>query len=297
MTPGLLADKVVVITGASQGFGLALARLCLTAGAKVLICGRTESDLMAAAGELETVGAGRVYAQRCDISSEEDVRELAATAERQFGLIDALVCNAAIQGPIGPFHHTEWSEWVRAIEVNLLGTAHCCHTFIPLLLKSPKGKILMLSGGGATKSRPFLSAYAASKVAIVRFGETLADELKSAGIDVNVIAPGAMNTRMLDELLESGPGLLGPDEYRDVLRQQANGGTPPELGSEMCVHLLSAAGDRVTGRLFSAPWDPWRHLGDFKEELSITDVYKLRRIVPAERGYAWEEMSNAGGKS
>ena len=84
------------------------------------------------------------------------------------------------------------------------------------------GKIILLSGGGATKPMPFLSAYAASKAALVRFGETLADEVRDAGIDVNAVAPGALNTRLLDEVLEAGPAAVGQAFYEQSLKQKAD---------------------------------------------------------------------------
>jgi len=134
---------------------------------------------------------------------------------------------------------------------------------------------------------PNLSAYAASKAAVVRFGETLAEELQAFRIDVNSVAPGALNTRLLDEVLAAGPEKVGAKFYAQSVKQKEQGGTPLERGAALCVYLASAASDGVTGRLISAVWDPWEKLRDYLDDLRGSDIYTLRRIVPEERGKKW----------
>ena len=114
--------------------------------------------------------------------------------------------NAGVYGPKGPIEEIDWSEWVQAIQINLFGTVLMCRTIIPHFRSRGYGKIINLSGGGATNALPRLSAYAASKAAVVRMTDTLAEELKDANVDVNAIAPGALNTRLLDEVLEATKG-------------------------------------------------------------------------------------------
>jgi NAD(P)-dependent dehydrogenase (short-subunit alcohol dehydrogenase family) len=284
----MLNGKRVVLTGASQGLGKAIAQAFLRKGASVLICARGASELERTHKELEETAPGRVFSQTCDVSIEADVDNLARYAKSVLGGVDALIANAGVYGPKGRIDEVDWAQWVDAIRVNLLGVVYCCRSFLPLLQKSPRGKIVILSGGGATKPLPFLSAYAASKAGIVRFGETLAEEVKPLGIDVNMIAPGALNTRLLDEVLQAGPESVGQQFYKAALKQRDSGGTPLELGADLCAFLASDATDGVTGRLFSAQWDPWQRLSEFKGELAETDIYTLRRIVPAERGKNWD---------
>ena len=93
---------------------------------------------------------------------------------------------------------------------------------IPHFKQNRHGKIIILSGGGATKPMPYLSAYAASKAGVVRFAETLAEEVKDFNIDVNTVAPGALNTRLLDEVLAAGPEKVGKAFYEQSLKQQTN---------------------------------------------------------------------------
>jgi NAD(P)-dependent dehydrogenase (short-subunit alcohol dehydrogenase family) len=288
-----LEGKRAIVTGASQGLGRAIAEALLREGARILICARGSRDLERTCATLEQVAAGRVHAKVCDVSNEREVDALAYHAESILGGVDILVANAGVYGPKGSIEDVEWSEWVHAIQINLLGTVYCCRAFLPLLKnvsgsQASRSKVLILSGGGATKPLPFFSAYAASKAAIVRFGETLAEEVKPYRVDVNMIAPGALNTRLLDEVLEAGPEKVGASFYEAAFRQKMSGGTPLELGAELCVFLASPAADGVTGRLFSAQWDPWRRLGEFSDELNGTDIYTLRRIVPADRGKNWD---------
>ena len=121
----------------------------------------------------------------------------------------------------------------------------------------------------------------------MRFGETLAEEVRGSGIDVNAVAPGAMNTRLIDDILAAGPARVGRSEYEEALRQQREGGTPLERGASLCVFLGSAASDGITGRLISAVWDPWETLPERRGDLEGSDLYTLRRIVPSDRGKEW----------
>jgi NAD(P)-dependent dehydrogenase (short-subunit alcohol dehydrogenase family) len=144
-----------------------------------------------------------------------------------------------------------------------------------------------LSGGGATAPLPFISAYAASKAAVVRLTETLAGELREHHVDVNAMAPGALNTKMLDEVLAAGPALVGESNYKKALKQKQDGGASLELAAGLCLFLASGASDGITGRLISAPWDSWKDLPAHREVLEKSDIYTLRRIVPGDRGLTW----------
>ena len=277
-----------MVTGASRGLGKCIASAFLREGATVLICARNASELEQARISLNHEAPGRVEAIACNVAVKTDLDALAAEARRRLGGVDILVANAGVQGPAGAVEDVDWDMWAETIAINLIGAAYCCRVFLPLLKAAKGGKILILSGGGATKPMPFFSAYAAAKAGIVRFGETLAEEVKPFGIDVNMVAPGALNTRMLDEVLEAGPEKAGEARYRDALSQQASGGASVDRAAALCVHLASDACTGVSGRLISAPWDPWQRLGEFKDELARTDIYTLRRIIPAERGKDWD---------
>ncbi len=282
-----LAGKRALITGASQGLGLRIAALFAQEGCDLLMCARNQKDLQDAHQHVSLNAPGRVFTKTADVSMETDVRALVVAAIEYLGGLDVLVCNAGVYGPKGPIEKVDWPDWVNAVNINLVGTVCCCRLFLPLLRNSRRGKIILLSGGGATKPLPFLSAYAASKAAVVRFGETLAEELRLAGIDVNSVAPGALNTRLLKEIIEAGPEKVGQAFYEASLKQKESGGTPLDTGAALCLYLASDESDGITGKLISAVWDPWQQFQEYQEDLQGTDIYTLRRIVPTERGFSW----------
>lgn len=285
----VLANRCAIITGASVGLGFEIAKKYLEAGASVMICARNEMLLDSAALALKPLaGVGQsVLALPCDISKLADVTALVGAALREFGRLDVLVNNAAVAGPCGGIENIDLSEWFRAIEINLLGSVLLSRAILPHFKKAAHGKIIQLSGGGATNPLPGLSAYAASKAAVIRFVETLAEETRPHHIDVNAIAPGALNTRMLDEFLAAGPERIGPAFYERSLRQKKDGGAPLGKGADLAVFLGSSSSDGITGKLISAIWDPWEELPNHLEDLNGTDIYTLRRIVPKDRGVAW----------
>ena len=285
-----LEGKVAIVTGANQGLGLAIARQYLQAGVRGLaICARGEAQLHEAAEELRSrCATGQsLLVQTTDVSKEADVRRLVDDTHAAFGGLDILVNNAGVYGPKGCIDEVDWAEWTRAIEINLFGSILMCRAVLPIFRAQRRGKIVQLSGGGATNPLPRLTAYAASKAAIVRLIESIAEEVRGEGIEANAIAPGALNTRMLDEVLEAGPARVGEEFFARALKQQASGGASLERAAELAVFLASSQSDGITGKLISAAWDPWPSLADHMDDLASTDIYSLRRIVPADRGRTW----------
>lgn len=284
-----LVGRAAIITGASQGLGAAVARAYVQAGASVMLCARDAAMLAKQQAELATIaGAGqKVLSMPADVSREQDVTALAARAVEAFGQVHILVNNAGIYGPMGCIEDIDWQEWVRAMDINLMGSVLMCRAVIGHMKKCRYGKIIQLSGGGATNPLPRISAYAASKAAIVRFAETLAEEVREFGIDVNSLAPGALNTRLLAEVLAAGPEGVGQDFYNRSLKQKETGGASLDRAAQACVYLAAGDSDGVTGKLISAVWDPWSELGQHLDDLRKTDIYTIRRIVPADRGKQW----------
>lgn len=286
----VLDGRGIVVSGGSTGIGLAVAHACVAAGAEVAICARSRDDLERAQGELQR-SAGqrrRVLAKAADVSQPGEVTAwidwLAGDGFPLAGLVNA----AGILGPAGALDETDVERWVETIQVNLIGTMLMCRAVLPFFRKRGYGKIINFSGGGATSPRPRFSAYAASKAAVVRLTENLAKEEEGNGILVNAIAPGAVNTRMLEAVLTAGVEQVGHAAYADALKQKQTGGAPAKRAADLCVKLLSAETDGLTGRLISAVWDPWEMLAAHKDELKGKDVYTLRRIVPEDRGLNWQ---------
>jgi NAD(P)-dependent dehydrogenase (short-subunit alcohol dehydrogenase family) len=293
-----LAGRHAVITGANQGLGLAIAEAYVAAGASVLMCARDETLLESARASVAARAqpGQRVEAERADVSNPADVARLFARAFALFPQLHVLVNNAGVYGPMGPTESVDWSAWVRAIEINLYGSVLPCRAVLPHFKQHLYGKIIQLSGGGATNPLPRISAYAASKAAIVRFAESLALEVREFGIDVNAIAPGALRTRLLDEVLAAGPDAVGPEFHARMVDTKAEGGAPLERGAALAVYLGSPESDGMTGRLLSAIWDPWETLARHRSELQGSDIYTLRRIGPKDRGHDWTASTGSGGK-
>ncbi len=294
-----LKNLNALITGGSQGLGKVIAEHFLREGANVVLCARSEKDLSVTRAELaQKFPSQKIAAKTCDVADETQVGALIAFALKELGSLDALVLNAGIYGPMGPTESVSITEWRRAIDINLFGVLLPCRAVIPHLKSGKRNaesgkqngankKIIVLSGGGATNPLPNISSYAASKAAVVRLGETLAEELRPFHVDVNMIAPGALATRLVDEVLAAGPEKVGAAFFEKNKGWKAKGAVPLELGANLAVYLASAESDGITGKLISAQWDPWKDLQQHRDELAKSDVYCLRRIVPEDRGKKW----------
>ena len=281
-----LSGRSSIVTGANRGLGLEIARAFVKAGASVLLTARDEALLHDAAEGLRTSARGnaqQVQTIAGDVSDAAFCADVVSRFRAVPGESSVLVNNAGVLCPTGLLEEADWAQWADTVRINLFGTALMCRAVLPLLREAGYGKIVNLSGGGATAPMPRFSAYAASKAAVVRMTETLAHELSGTRIDVNAIAPGALNTRMLDDVLKAGPEKVGKAYYERCLKQRDEGGAPPEKAAGLAVFLASARSDGITGRLISAVWDDWAELPARREELSKSDVFTLRRIIPEDR--------------
>jgi NAD(P)-dependent dehydrogenase (short-subunit alcohol dehydrogenase family) len=285
----VLSGKVAIITGANQGLGLQIAQRFLAAGADLMLCARNAVLLDQARSELlASASPGqKILAQAADVSVESDVQNVVKKALDQLKGCHILVNNAGVYGPKGEIDSVDWADWVKAIEINVYGSVLMSRSVLPHFKAQGYGKVIQLSGGGATNPLPRISAYAVSKAAIVRYAETLAEEVRGTGIDVNCIAPGALNTRMLDEILEAGPDKVGQVFYERSLKQKETGGAGLDKGAALALFLASSVSDGITGKLISAVWDDWEHWPEHLSELSSSDAYTLRRITGRDRGFIW----------
>lgn len=284
-----LEGRAAIITGASQGLGRAIAEAYVEAGASVMLCARDTASIEAVGRKLSARcrPGQKILTTATDVSKPNQVDALVAAAIRQFGKVHILVNNAGVYGPLGALEQIDWEDWVTAININLLGTVYPCRAILPHFKAAGYGKIINLSGGGATQPLPRLSAYATAKAGVVRFTETLSEEVGAWHIDVNVIAPGTLATRLLDEVVAAGPESVGDVLHARMVKIRNEGGTPLSLPAELCVYLGSAISDGLSGRLIAAVWDPWKTLHEHRRDLEGSDIYTLRRIVPKDRGQDW----------
>ena len=198
-----LKDQAVLITGAGRGIGKRLAIGFAAEGARVGLLARSQAELDLAKLEIEHAG-GTALRIRCDVRDYEQMSSAVERMRAVFGGVHILIAAAGIQGPIGSLVEIKPRAWAETVETNLMGTMHACRAVLPQMIEHRHGKIVVIGGGGAASPRPRFSAYAASKAAVVRFVETLAEEVRDFNVQVNCLAPGGTYTHMTDEILHSG---------------------------------------------------------------------------------------------
>ena len=272
-----LDGRVTVITGAGRGIGRAIALAYAREGAKVVLAARSESELQEAVDAVTEMGADAI-AVPTDVTSQEDTERLASQAVDQFGRIDVLVNNAGISGPLGPLQGNDITDWVNTVTVNLTGTFLACRAVIPIMLEQSGGKIINLSGAGATNAWSNMSAYCSSKVAVVRLTEVLAQELDGQGITVNALGPGSVHTSMWDKMTEQAAEAGADFIHQLGLRVTSGGGASIDECAELAVWLASEDSGALTGRLISAATDDFRGLTPRIPEIMDGEAYTLRRV-------------------
>lgn len=272
-----LKGKIAIITGGSRGIGKAVAKAFLENGASVMLSARSKEELEATRTEL-TRGGRNVEIFPADVSKKTDVKALVKKTLDTFGAVDILVNAAGTYGAIGPVASVDLEKWKEAFTINLFGTVDVIQEALPVFVKAGRGKIINFSGGGDGPF-PHFTSYSSSKVAVVRFTESLAKEVKENNIDVNAVAPGAVNTKILEDGLKAGEKLVGKETYERFLKQKKEGGVSPEKAAALCVFLASGDSDGLSGKLVSAVWDKWNEWSkDDIKRLMASDLLTLRRV-------------------
>ena len=275
---GKLNSKTIIITGGSLGIGYAIAKKCVKEGAEVIIVARDENNLSSALGGLSEISKKQQWSYSLDVGNLDAVREFAGWCESNKLHISGLVNCAGVFGPIGKTSNIIMEDFTTAMQINFLGAVYITSAITPLMKSKSRKKIVNISGGGDTSSFPKYTAYSTSKIALVKFTENLAIELLENEIDVNCIAPGFVNTRLHQDTFDAGEEKAGKEFYSKTIEQLASERVKPEMAADLCSFLLSSESDDITGKLISAPWDPWRE-ESFRESLrNDRDLATLRRI-------------------
>ena len=270
-----LANKVCVIVGGSGAIGSAVARRFYAEGAHLALTFLTVEPQKLC--EELSGGPGRTACYRLDITDWKHVQTVVSQVRTDFAGIDVLVNCSGILGPIGPLETLDMAEWALAIETNLTGSVYLARAVLPCMKDRGRGKIILFSGGGAAYGRPCFTSYSSSKAAVVRFAESLAQELEVANIQVNTVAPGPVRSRMWDAMRAAGQA-GGPKLLEELKRMEETGGASADRAAGLVAFLASDRSNRLTGRLLSAVWDDWEHFENSMEEIAASEAFTLRRV-------------------
>ncbi len=276
MSSAVLSGRMALVTGGGRGIGEAIALRFAAEGACLALASRTSAELERVAKACREAGA-ECSTHVVDVSDREQVHKLV----RSIGPVDVLVNCAGVYGPIGPLVDNDLDAWEEALRINLLGTVYACREVIPSMVERGRGSIINMSGGGATAPLPNFTLYAVSKAAVVRLTDTLAAELKGTGVRVNAIAPGAIDTTLQDQVLAAGQRAGEIYSRMKSMRETGKGATPVEVPAQLALFLASDASEGLTGRLISAPHDPWQTWDVSRiEKIADSSWFTLRRLDP-----------------
>jgi 3-oxoacyl-[acyl-carrier protein] reductase len=248
-----LAGQIALVTGGGRGVGASIARELAAAGMQVAVAART-------AGEIETVAAEiQGLALVADVSRHDDAERLVAETERRLGPLDLLVNNAGIILWENAAWEVDTETWWRVLRVNVLGAYLLCRAVIPGMLKRGRGRIVNVTSGAAYTPGSTSSAYAASKAALARFSETLAEQLSGSGIAVFPITPGRVRTAMTEGHLPA-----------------AGEWTPIERAGELVRAIAAGELDALSGRYLHAEHDAPRRLARAIDRILAEDLNAIR---------------------
>jgi 3-oxoacyl-[acyl-carrier protein] reductase len=247
-----LSGQVALVTGGGRGIGANIARELADAGARVAVAARSRDQVEQVAQEIE----GLVL--ELDVTDPDAVERAVEETERELGPLDLLVANAGIGGPEGQTWEVDVHEWWRVLEVNVLGVNHCCRAVIPRMLERSSGRIVITGSGAAYLPGASSTAYPASKAAVFRYAETLANELRGR-IPVFVISPGLVKTDMTSDFFSDDAPW-----------------TPPELAPRLVRVLASGRADALAGRYLHAEHDDIEDLIERADEVHREDLNAIR---------------------
>ncbi|MEC7489535.1 MAG: SDR family NAD(P)-dependent oxidoreductase [Pseudomonadota bacterium] len=280
-----MGAPLAIITGATGGLGSELSKRFWTDNYSVILVGRDKKKL----GRLrESLPARRgQYCEifLCDFSDLENVKRFCQAAINPLRYVHVLINNAAIQGPVGRSWEIDTTDWMKIINVNFLAPIEITSHVVRKMKQAGYGSVVNLSGGGATSPRPNFNCYGSLKAALVRFSETLAEELRSTGITVNCVAPGVMPTALLKEVVSAGVTRTGSKEQTIAGEVFDKNDFSFSAAVDLIMFLTGKEGRTITGKLVSAVWDNWKAWPVSATPLLESDVYTLRRIRGADRGF------------
>jgi 3-hydroxybutyrate dehydrogenase len=250
MSEPKLAGKVALITGASRGIGVAIARAFTAEGASVALAARSADDLAELASELQNSGA-RAEPFVCDVTNADQVRKLPELVEEKLGPIDILVNNAGVAGSHKIADHPD-DLWQLMLDVNLTGVYRVTKAVVPGMIERQHGRIINVASVASKVGMRYMAAYTASKHGVLGFTRVLATEMSKHNITANAICPGYVDTPMTDFAIAFMVSRTGKSEAEarkllEATNPQQRLITPEEVAS-LAVMLASEDGRGINGQ-------------------------------------------------
>ncbi len=272
-----LKNKNIILAGGSTGLGKYLTFYLNSLGVNLGIFSRNIKE----SNFTKHLNSEKFFLENVDICNSVDVDRFISNYQKKFKRIDGLINCAGVYGPMNKIENLDRDEFIQSINVNLIGTLNVIKPCIPIFKSQDYGRIVQLSGGGATSPMPQIYGYASSKAAVVRFVESIALENSLGNILINSVAPGALNTKMLKQVLDAGPDKVGKSFYEKSLKQNEDGGASLENASRCISYLVSPENKIITAKLISAVWDPWEEwaIGEKIPPKKESSQFTLRREI------------------
>jgi NAD(P)-dependent dehydrogenase (short-subunit alcohol dehydrogenase family) len=247
-----LDGQIALVTGGGRGIGAGIARELAAAGARVAVAARTRAQVEEIAQEIGGLAID------VDVTDRAAVERMVTEVEKELGPIDLLCANAGVANGSGPLQESDPDEWWNVFEVNVLGVYLCCRAVLPVMLERGSGRVVITGSGAGYLPGSTNTAYSASKAAVNRFAETLAESLRETPVRVFLFSPGLVKTEMTSGFSEDAPW------------------TPPELAPRLVHVLASGRADVLAGRYLHAEHDDIEELIGRGEEINRDDLNAIR---------------------
>jgi len=276
-----LDGMVALVSGGGRGVGRLLGTRLAGAGAAVGLIARSADELAAVSGEIHRAG-GIAATAAADVTDQRATAAAVTELRRRLGTADVLINNAGVSGPVGPLWRAQTAGWWRAIEVNLGGAFVLTQLALEHMIPAGKGRIINITSYAGVYRWPLMSAYAASKAALVKLTETLAEETRPYGVSVFSVDPGLLPIGLGADALRSKAGPRTPEGrvhgwIRDRL---ASGyGADPEEAARLILALASGRADRLSGRHLSVSENLDAALSRI-DQIERDDLHTLRLRTP-----------------
>lgn len=194
-----LKNKNAVITGAAQGFGLAISKRFASSGANLFLIDKDETELNVAK-ETKEIKNSVSQTYTGDITNFEEIKSTINSIIQNYSNIDIFVNNAGIAGPSFKTWEYPQNDWKSVVDIDLNGTFNCCKAVVPFMIKQNYGRIVNISSIAGKEGNPNASAYSAAKAGVIALTKSLGKELAEYNIAVNCVTPAAAKTRIFDQI-------------------------------------------------------------------------------------------------